>query len=385
MTIYMDNAATTPIDARVLEAMKQYFAKKSGNPSSLHKYGQRSRAAVEDARRHVASLIGAKPEEIIFTSGGTESDNLAIKGLAWAHPNKKHIITSAIEHPAVLEPCKWLGKNGYDVTILPVDKYGLVDSSSVERAIRPDTLLVSIMHANNEIGTIEPIAKIGSVCRSKGVTFHTDAVQTFGKVPIDVDKMCIDLLSASSHKIHGPKGVGCLYVRKGLRITPLLHGGGHEHGLRSGTENVHGIVGFGEAALIAKREMRASAKRLIPMRDKLIRETLKIQDSWLNGHPTQRLPGNANFGFRYIEGEALVLQMDMHGFAVSTGSACSSKSLEPSHVLLALGLKHEEAHGSLRVTLSKFNTRFEISALTKQLPKTVEKLREISPFKRERK
>lgn len=382
--VYLDNAATTAVDPRVLKAMQPYFSKHFGNASSLHSYGQRARAALEDAREKIAALIDARPDEIIFTSGGTESNNLAIKGLAWAYPNKKHIITSAIEHHAVLEPCGWLKKQGYEITVLPVDRYGMVDPKDVERAIRSDTLLVSIMHANNEIGTIEPIAKIGEICRAKDIWFHTDAVQTFGKIPIDVDALHVDLLSASSHKIYGPKGVGCLYVRKGASLVPLVHGGGHEAGLRSGTENIAGIVGFGEAAAITKKEMAADAKRIRRLRDMLITQTLKIADSWLNGHPTQRLPGNANFGFRYIEGEALILQLDMHGFAVSTGSACSSKTLEPSHVLLALGLKHEEAHGSLRVSLGKFNTRADIDALLKVLPQTVERLREISPFKRGR-
>ncbi len=382
---YMDNAATTAVDPRVLRSMQPYFSKNFGNASSLHVFGQKARTALENARENVAAVIGAKPEEIIFTSGGTESNNLAIKGLAFANPSKKHIITSAIEHHSVLETCKWLKQQGYDVTILPVDKYGLVDPAAVDFAIRKDTLLVSIMHANNEIGTIEPIAKIGEVCRKNRVYFHTDAVQTFGKIPIDVGTMRMDLLSISSHKIHGPKGVGCLYVRKGVKLTPLAHGGGHEHGLRSGTENISGIVGFGEAAKIAKREMNADTKHLKALRDRLIREVLKIPNSWLNGHPKQRLPGNANFGFSYIEGESLILQLDMHGFAVSTGSACSSQSLEPSHVLLALGQKHEKAHGSLRVSLGKFNKKSDVEALIKVLPKTVEKLREISPFKRGRK
>jgi cysteine desulfurase len=385
MMPYMDNAATTTVDPRVLKAMQPYFSKHFGNASSLHSFGQRARAAIMDSRENVAELIDAEPEEIIFTSGGTESDNLAIKGAAWANPNKKHIITSAIEHHAVLETCEWLRQKGYEITILPVDRHGLIDPKDVEDAIRLDTLLVSIMHANNEIGTIQPIEKIGKICRARHVLFHTDAVQTFGKIPIKVDAMHIDMLSASAHKLHGPKGVGCLYVRKGIKLVPLAHGGGHERGLRSGTENVPGIVGFGEAAAIAKKEMAADAKRLTALRDRLIREVLKIPDSWLNGHPKQRLPGNANFGFRYIEGEALILQLDMHGFAVSTGSACSSQSLEPSHVLLALGLRPEEAHGSLRITLSKFNTKADIDDLMKVLPQTVEKLREISPFKRGRK
>jgi cysteine desulfurase len=382
MAIYLDNAATTAVDPRVLKTMQPYFNKNFGNASSLHAFGQRARTAIEDSRKKIAMLINAEPEEIIFTSGGTESNNLAIKGLAWVRPNKKHVIISAIEHDAVLKPCEWLRKQGYEITVLPVDKHGMVDPKAVERAIRSDTLLVSIMHANNEIGTIQPIEKIGAICKAKGVYFHTDAAQTFGKIPVHVDALHVDLLSASSHKIHGPKGVGCLYVRKGVPLVPLLHGGGHEFGLRSGTENVAGIVGFGEAAKIAQKEMKADAKRLTALRDKLIKEVLKIPDSWLNGHPKQRLPGNANFGFRYIEGEALILQLDVHGIAVSTGSACSSKSLEPSHVLLALGLKHEEAHGSLRVSLGKFNKRSDIDALLKVLPKTVERLRTISPFKR---
>lgn len=381
--IYLDNAATTAVDPRVLKAMQPYFSKKFGNASSLHGFGTEARAALEDAREKVAALIRARPEEIIFSSGGTESDNLAIKGLAFANPEKRHVITSAIEHHAVLETCGWLKKRGYDITILPVDRYGLVNPAQLEHAIRKDTLLISIMHANNEIGTIQPLEKIGAICRAKNVWFHTDAVQSFGKVPIDVDAMHIDLLSASGHKIYGPKGVGCLYVRKDVQLVPIMHGGGHERGLRSGTENVAGIVGFGAAAAMAKQEMRAEAKRLTALRDRLIRGALKIPDSQLNGHPKERLPGNANLTFRYVEGEALVLQLDMHGIAASTGSACSSKSLEPSHVLTALGLDPEDAHGSLRLTLGRYNTRADVDKVLRVLPGIVERLRKISPFKRE--
>jgi cysteine desulfurase len=337
---------------------------------------------MEQARENVAVLLDCQPEEIIFTSGGTESNNLAIKGLALANPGKRHIITSAIEHPAVLEPLRWLQKAGYDITILPVDGHGLVSPAELERAIRRNTLLVSIMHANNEIGTIEPLKEIGAICRAKDVWFHTDAVQTFGKVPIDIDALHIDLLSASSHKIYGPKGVGALFVRSGLKLEPLAHGGGHEAGLRSGTENIPGIVGFGAACEIARKEMAAEARRLTALRNRLIKGALRIERSRLNGHPTQRLPNNTNFSFRFIEGEALVLQLDMRGIAASTGSACSTRKLEPSHVLLAIGLSPEEAHGSLRLTLGRGNTRDDVDYVLRVLPEVVEKLREISPFKR---
>jgi len=379
----MDYAATTPVDPRVLATMKPYFSEKFGNVSSLHSFGQEAKYAMEEARNNIAGLIKAESSEIIFTSGGTESNNFAIKGIAFANRERgRHIITSAIEHDAVLEPCKWLKKFGFDITVLPVDKYGLVDPADVEKTIRKDTILVSIMMANNEIGTIQKIGEIGRICSRKNVPFHTDAVQAFGKTPIDVEKMHIDLLSASAHKMYGPKGVGCLYVRKGLKIDPLLHGGGHEFGLRSTTENVAGIVGFGAAAELRKKEMKPEAKRLTKMRDKLIKNTMKIDHSHLNGHPTLRLPNNANFWFDFIEGESLIMHLDAKGVAASTGSACSSKDLEPSHVLLAIGLRHEQAHGSLRLTLGKYNTDADVKYVSKVLPEIVEKLRNISPFKR---
>jgi len=379
----MDYAATTPVDPRVLAAMKPYFSEKFGNASSLHSFGQEAKYAMEEARNNIADLIKAESSEIIFTSGGTESNNFAIKGIAFANRERgRHIITSALEHDAVLEPCEWLKKFGFEVAILPVDKYGLIDPADVEKAIRKDTILVSIMAANNEIGTTQKIGEIGRICSRKNVPFHTDAVQAFGKTLIDVEKMHIDLLSASAHKMYGPKGVGCLYVRKGLKIDPLLHGGGHEFGLRSTTENVAGIVGFGAAAELRKKEMKPEAKRLTSLRDKLIKNILKIDHSHLNGHPALRLPNNANFWFDFIEGESLIMHLDSKGIAASTGSACSSKDLEPSHVLLAIGLRHEQAHGSLRLTLGKYNTDADVKYVSKVLPEIVEKLRNISPFKK---
>jgi len=383
MHIYMDYAATTPVDPRVLNVMKPYFLEKYGNPSSLHSFGREANRALEEARANVAGLINAEANEIVFTSGGTESNNLAIKGVAFANRDKgKHIITSAIEHDAVIEPCEWLEKQGFDVTILPVDKYGLVDPMEVEKAIRKDTILISIMMANNEIGTIQATEKIGKICSEKNVSFHTDAVQAFGKIPIDVKKMNVDLLTASAHKLYGPKGVGCLYVRKGVKIEPLLHGGGHEFGLRSTTENVAGIVGFGAATEFRKKEMKPEAEKLKRLRDKLIKNVLKIEHSHLNGHPKLRLPNNANFWFDFIEGESLIMHLDAKGIAASTGSACSSKSLGPSHVLLAIGLRHEQAHGSLRLTLGKYNSDKDVNYVLKVLPEIVEKLRKISPFKK---
>lgn len=376
----MDNAATTQVDPRVLKAMQPFFSKYYGNPSSLHSFGQEAKAALENARKKVANLISADPEEIIFTSGGTESDNLAIKGIAFAK-NKGHIITTSIEHHAVLHACDWLKKQGFEVTILFVDKYGLINLKDLENAIRKDTILVSIMTANNEIGTIQPIKEIGEMCRKKRICFHTDAVQGLGRIPIDVKKMKIDLLSACSHKMHGPKGAGFLYKRKGVKIEPLIHGGGHEFGLRSGTENVSGIVGLGKACEIAKKEMKKEMQKLTKMRDKMIKSLLKVKDSRLNGHPTKRLPNNVNITFKFIEGEALVLQLDMHGIAASTGSACSTKSLKPSHVLTSIGLKIEEAHGSLRLTLGRYSTMNEVNYVIKTVPKVVNKLRKISPFK----
>ena len=380
--IYMDYAATTPVDPRVLEAMKPYFSKKYGNASSLHSFGQESKKAIDEARQKVAELINANSNNIIFTSCATEANNFAIKGIAYANKNKgNHIITSQIEHHAVLHPCQWLEKQGFKVTYLPVNKYGLVDLNELEKAIRKETILVSIMHANNEIGTIEPIEEIGKICQERGIYFHTDAVQSFGKIEINVEKMNIDLLSASAHKLYGPKGVGCLYIRNGIKIDSLLHGGSQEFNLRAGTENVAGIVGFGKASEIAKKEMKSEEKRLAALRDKLIRNVLKIENSYLNGHPTKRLPNNTNFWFKFIEGESLVMRLNAKGIAASTGSACSSRSLEPSHVLLAIGLKHEEAHGSLRLTLGRWSTEEDVDYVSSVLPEIVEKLRKISPFK----
>jgi len=381
--LYMDYAATTPMDKRVLQAMRPYFSKKFGNASSIHQWGQEAKQALENSRQTLAEFINAADNEIIFTGSGSEANNLAIKGVAFANRSRgKHIITSAVEHDAVLEPCEWLKKQGFEVSVLHVDKFGLVDPAAVEDAIRDDTILVSVMHANNEIGTIQPIAEIGKICKQHDVYFHTDAVQSFGKLPIDVKKLNVDLLTASAHKLYGPKGVGCLYVRNGVKLEPLIHGGGHEFGLRSSTENISGIVGFAKAVELRKKEMHAEAKRLTKLRDLLIKNILKIDNSRLNGHPKLRLPNNANFAFKFIEGEALVLYLSMQGIAASTGSACSSASLEPSHVLLAIGMKPEEAHGSLRLTLGKFNTAADVKYVIKVLPEQVEKLRAISPFKK---
>ncbi|MCD6215954.1 MAG: cysteine desulfurase NifS [Candidatus Aenigmarchaeota archaeon] len=380
--IYLDYAATTPVDKRVLEEMKPYFSEKYGNASSLHSLGTEAKRALEEAREKVASVIKANPKEIIFTSSGTESNNTALKGVAFANRDKgKHIITTPIEHDCVLNSARWLKKQGFDVDFIPVDKYGLVDLEKLEELIRKDTILISVMHANNEIGTIEPIKEIGKIAKEHDVYFHTDAAQSYGKIDIDVKKMNIDLITANAHKIYGPKGVGALFIREGVKIDPLLHGGGHEFGLRSSTENVAGIVGFGKAAEIAKKEMRGESERLIKLRNTLIENILKIDDCWLNGHPDKRLPNNANFSFRFIEGESLVMYLDMQGICASTGSACSSKSLEPSHVLTAIGLKPEEAHGSLRLTTGRFTTKEDIDYVIEVLPNVVKNLRKLSPLK----
>jgi cysteine desulfurase len=379
--IYMDYAATTPVRPEVLKAMTPFFDKEFGNASSIHKWGRDAKEALDQSRAIIAKALGCKESEIIFTSGGTEADNLAIIGAAFANKEKgKHIITSAIEHPAVLDTCKWLEKQGFDVTYLPVDKCGLVSPKEVENAIREDTVLVSVMHANNEIGTIQPIDEIGKICRTHGVLFHTDAVQTFCHIPIDL--INIDMFSASSHKIGGPKGVGALFVRSGVRLEPFVHGGGQERGIRSGTENVAGVVGFAKAVELGIKEMKKESERLARLRDVLINSVLKIENSALTGHPKQRLPNNASFWFKFIEGEALGLSLDDLGIASSTGSACSSKSLEPSHVLLAFGLKAHEAHGSLRLTIGSETTKKDVDYVLKVLPGVVEKLRKISPFKR---
>jgi cysteine desulfurase len=375
----------------VVEAMRPYFSQQYGNPSSIHQFGQETKAAVEKARGQVAALIGAaKLEEIVFTSGGTEADNHALEGVAFANEAKgNHIITSAIEHHAVLHCCEFLKKRGFEVTVLPVDENGLVDPEAVAKAITDKTILVSIMHANNEIGTIEPIADIAkaiAVASSKGqvarkIYFHTDAVQTAGHLPIKVDELGVDLLSMSAHKLYGPKGVGALYIRKGTRLTPLLHGGAQENNRRASTENVPGIVGFGVAAELAAKDLAAESERLLLLRDKLIKGLLEnIPDVRLNGHPTARLPNNVNVSVKYIEGESMLLNLDMLGIAASSGSACTSGSLDPSHVLLAIGLPHEISHGSLRFTLGKQTTEAEIDYVLEKLPPIVEKLRKMSPL-----
>lgn len=383
MQVYMDYAATTPVDPRVVEAMKPYFGERFGNSVSLHKQGREAKEALDESRKTVASLMNAKPDEVVFMGSATEAANMTVKGIAFANRKKgNHIVTSKIEHHCVLESALWLEKQGFEVTLLPVDKFGLVDLNELKNAIREDTILVSVMHANNEIGTIQDIGKIGKICKEKGVYFHSDAAQSFGKIPIDVKEMNIDLLSVSSHKMYGPKGVGGLYIRKGTKIEPLLHGGGHEFRKRSSTVNVAGVVGFAEAARIQKTEMFSDAKKQISLRDRLISEVLKIDDAHLTGHPTKRLPNNASFWFAYIEGESLMLQLDLNSVSASTGSACSSTSLEASHVLLALGLKPQEAHGSLRLSLGKYTTQEEVDYVLEVVPKSVERLRQISPFKK---
>ena len=383
-SIYLDYAATTPVDPRVVKAMLPYFTKQFGNTMSLHSFGQEAKEALEESREAVANLMGAKPNEIIFTSSATESNNLVLKGVALADKEKgNHLIISQIEHPCIMESAKWLETQGFEITRLPVDKYGLIDPEEVKKAIKKNTILVSIIHASNEIGTIEPIEEIGKICREKRVYFHTDAAQSFGKVPIDVNKMNIDLLTASSHKMYGPKGAACLFVREGTKIEPLLHGGGHEAGLRSSTVNVGAIVGFAEACKICKKEMEKEAQREIKLRDKLIKGVLeKIPNSYLNGHPKKRLPNNANFSFSFVEGESLVIQLDLLGIAASTGSACATAKLEPSHVLLAIGLKPEQAHGSLRLTLGRWTKEGDINYLLKVLPEVIKKLRKISAIKK---
>jgi cysteine desulfurase len=382
--IYMDHAATTSTDVEVVKEMEPYFSLKYGNPNSIHSFGQEARDAVEEAREKIAHLIGANPSEIVFTAGGTEADNYAIKGIAWANQKKgNHIITSKIEHHAVLHSCQFLEKQGFKVTYLPVDKYGLIDPEDVKRAITDKTILVTIMHANNEIGTIEPIKEISKVVKKAGVYFHSDSVQTTGHIPIDVNDLGVDMLSMSGHKFYGPNGVGALYLRKKTRIVNLIDGGAQEKNRRAGTENVAGIVGLGKAAELAeKRLLQGKEDEVIKLRDRLIKGiTKKIDHTHLNGHPTKRLPGNANFCFEFIEGESMLLSLDMEGVAASSGSACTSGSLEASHVLLSIGLPPEIAHGSLRLTIGKDNTHEEIDYVISILPGIIEKLRALSPFK----
>ena len=383
--VYLDHAATTPADIKVVEAMLPYFTDHFGNPMSIHSFGQEGKAAIEEARKKAAGLIGAEPEEIIFTSGGTESDNLALKGVSFAGKDtKNHIITSVIEHHAVLEPCRYLERHGFQVSYLRVDGDGLVDPDDVTKAITDKTALISIMHANNEIGTIEPIAGIGKIARERGIYFHTDAVQTAGHLPIDVNKLNVDLLSASAHKLYGPKGVGILYVRKGTRILPLMHGGDQERGRRASTHNVPGIVGLGKAADLASEKTGEEMEKLTSLRDKLIEGILdRIGHSRLNGHPTERLPNNVNISIEYIEGESMVLNLDMEGIACSTGSACTSSNLQPSHVLAATGLSPETAHSSLRFTLGRDTKEEDIEYVLEVLPRVVKNLRMMSPLYKE--
>ncbi len=380
----MDHSATTPVAPEVLAAMLPYFGEKFGNASSLHRSGREAKEALEDSREKVAALLGARAEEIIFTSGGTESDNLALKGIARKNrKHGKHIITTQIEHPAILETCRALEKDGFEVTYLPVTGEGLVELSTLEASIRPDTILISVMHANNEVGTIQPLEEIGRLAAERDIYLHSDAVQSVGKIPVNVDDLGVDLLSLSAHKLYGPKGVGALYIRKGTKLESIIQGGGHERRLRSGTENISGIVGLARAAELAERDMSREAERLAGLRDRLAELVLgKVKDAWINGTMKKRLPGNLNFGFKYVEGESLLLFLDSKGICVSTGSACSSHKLEPSHVLMSLGLKAEECHGSLRITLGMSNTLDEVEYVAESIVEAVERFRGISALGR---
>lgn len=380
--IYLDYAATTPTHPLVLKAMLPWFTDGFGNPSSIHSFGQEAKGAIEEAREKVARLVGAKSDEIVFTGSGTEADNFAIKGVAYAKEHEgKHIITTAIEHHAVIETCKFLEKRGFKLTYLSVDRDGLVDLGEVKKAITDETILISVMHANNEIGTIEPIQEIARIAKDTEICFHTDAVQTVGHLPVDVDELKVDLVSISAHKFCGPKGVGALYIRKGTRIVPFMNGGEQEHGRRASTQNVPGIVGFGKACQLAQQEMGQEKERLETLRDKLINGILnRIDHVHLNGHPTQRLPNNVNISLEFVEGESILLNLDLMGIAASTGSACSSSVLEASHVLLALGLPHESAHSSLRFSLGQETTEKDVDYVLEKLPQIVKKLRAMSPL-----
>lgn len=380
--VYLDNAATTKLIPEVLNEMLPYMTEIYGNPSSPHYFGQQSAMAVDKARLQVANAINADPSEIIFTSGGSEADNTAIRGIAERYSKKgRHIITTNVEHHAVLHTCQLLEKQGYEVTYLPVDEYGMITADQVRDAIRDDTILVTIMFANNEVGTIMPISEIGAICRERKIFFHTDAVQAAGHVPIDVKAMNIDMLSMSAHKFHGPKGIGALYVRKGIIVPALIVGGAQEKNRRAGTENVPGIVGMGKALELACTDIEEKGRKMQVLRDKLITELPKrIPEIKLNGHPSVRLPNNVNFSIKYIEGESILLMLDLNGIAASSGSACTSGSLDPSHVLLAMGLTHEVAHGSVRMTLSDETTEEEIDYVLEVLPKVAERLRKMSPL-----
>lgn len=378
----MDNAATTAVRPEVVEVMTEYMTRHFGNPSSVHWFGREARRGLDRAREQVAALMGAGPEEIVFTSGGTEADNLVLKGMAELHGVKgRHIITSAVEHHAILHTCEYLEKLSLHVTYLAVDEYGAVDPADVAHALRPETILVSVMLGNNEVGTLQPVKEIAAICRERGVPVHTDAVQAMGQIEVNVDDLGVDFLSCSSHKIYGPKGIGALYVRKGRRVVPQAHGGGHERKRRAGTENLPGIVGFGLAAELSRRELTDRARHLTHLRERLVSGILeRIPDSRLNGHPTNRLPNNCNVSIAYVEGESMLLNLDLHGIAASSGSACTSGSLEPSHVLLAMGLGHELAHGSLRFSLGRTNTEEEVDYVLETLGPIVERLRAMSPL-----
>ena len=380
--IYLDNAATTKTAPEVVDAMLPYFSEYYGNASTIYSLGAESKKAMDHARQTIADSLGAKPEEIYFTAGGSESDNWALKATAEAYASKgKHIITTKIEHHAILHTCEYLEKRGFEITYLNVDRDGLISLDELKAAIRPDTILISVMFANNEIGTIEPIAEIGEIAKEHGVLFHTDAVQAYAQVPINVDEMHIDMLSASGHKLNGPKGIGFLYIRKGVKIRSFVHGGAQERSRRAGTENIPGIVGLGAAVERAMRIMDTKTRKESELRDYLIgRLENEIPHCWLNGHRTKRLPNNINFSFLFIEGESLLIMLDMKGICASSGSACTSGSLDPSHVLLAIGLKHEEAHGSLRLTLSEESTKEEMDIVAEEVKKIVQRLRDMSPL-----
>ena len=380
--IYLDNAATTKTAPEVVDAMLPYFSEYYGNASTIYSLGAESKKAMDHARQTIADSLGAKPEEIYFTAGGSESDNWALKATAEAYASKgKHIITTKIEHHAILHTCEYLEKRGFEITYLNVDRDGLISLDELKAAIRPDTILISVMFANNEIGTIEPIAEIGEIAKEHGVLFHTDAVQAYAQVPINVDEMHIDMLSASGHKLNGPKGIGFLYIRKGVKIRSFVHGGAQERSRRAGTENIPGIVGLGAAVERAMRIMDTKTRKEIELRDYLIgRLENEIPHCWLNGHRTKRLPNNINFSFLFIEGESMLIMLDMKGICASSGSACTSGSLDPSQVLLAIGLKHEDAHGSLRLTLSEESTKEEMDIVAEEVKKIVQRLRDMSPL-----
>ena len=380
--MYLDNSATTQVSEEVFEEMKPYFREEFGNPSTLYGIGRESKKALNEARQRVADAINAKPEEIIFTGGGSESDNLAIKGIAFKLAKKgKHIITTEFEHPAVKETLYFLESLDFKVTYLPVYENGIIKIDDLKEAITDETILITVMHGNNEIGTVQPIEEIGKIAREKGIKFHTDAVQTFGKIPVDVEKLNVDLLSLSSHKINGPKGVGALYIKKGTRVTPLIHGGGQERGIRAGTENVPGIVGFGKACELASKQLDEHYEKLSSIRDELIDKVLgTIPESYLNGDRENRLPNLVNFRFKAIEGESLILLLDAKGYQASTGSACSSNKLEASPVLTALGLDPVDVHGSLRISLSPESDRFDVDEFVEILSEAVARLRQMSPL-----